>query len=372
MGKSNKAAAVTEQLAETIDTPVAVEEPSPESGATPRADRNAQPFRRRGNWYQPGEVPPPRLQAEPENVEEVEEPAAETTDEPTETEPVAEVEETQTETTEEPTDDEFPSDVLERARALGLSDEEARQFGSAKALDMHLLHTDRLFAKRGAAYVEQQRQNRQRPAPPQQAAPPPQGDDGPPPLPELTDEELEDLPPAQAKLYRAQYERDQWERRQRDAQRSAWQQQQARQQQAAAEAAAREFDGWVDELGEEWADVLGKGSSFALDPNSPHAKARELLSRQMVHIWAGYQQQGYQPPKGKDLFMRALRAEHGDRITDAAARKASKNVIETINQRARQTTSRPTQRKYSDNLSPEKRALRTAENFYRDKGIKVG
>jgi len=91
-------------------------------------------------------------------------------------------------------------------------------------------------------------------------------------------------------------------------------------QEAINQASLRElevwFDGQVNELGENFKDVLGEGKFMQLDRNSTQFAKRNEIADQMSIMHAGYQAQGIQPPAREDLFDTASRIVLRDKYTE--------------------------------------------------------
>lgn len=70
---------------------------------------------------------------------------------------------------------------------------------------------------------------------------------------------------------------------------------------------ANTFDGWITELGQDWAGTFGAGTAGTLDRNGPQFQARVKLIDEMNVIRAGLEAQG-KPVNHKEVFRKALRA----------------------------------------------------------------
>lgn len=88
------------------------------------------------------------------------------------------------------------------------------------------------------------------------------------------------------------------------------------------ERAMERFERTLDNLAPEFHGILGKGSSFELDPKSPQAQARAELLDNMVVLAEGFQRRGQGVPSEKQLFKLALDMTCGDARVKAAERAA--------------------------------------------------
>lgn len=116
-----------------------------------------------------------------------------------------------------------------------------------------------------------------------------------------------------------------------------------------------EFDQFIDGLGDEWADVLGKGPRFGLSPDSDVTKNRVKVlthARQLRDLYGG------KLPR-KQLFKRALAAE----FMDKTKQLARKDVSNKLNSRSKQRTQRPTSRQPSALPPGREAAVQFVEDY---------
>ena len=72
------------------------------------------------------------------------------------------------------------------------------------------------------------------------------------------------------------------------------------------------FDGRVENLGEDFADVLGKGGHYSLAPGSSQFAKREAIADQVGILMAGYAVSGREEPPRDEIFNTAARSILGD------------------------------------------------------------
>jgi|GEM_PF-3837393 len=125
------------------------------------------------------------------------------------------------------------------------------------------------------------------------------------------------------------------------------------------------FDGFIAELGDDWADTLGKGGSLDLPADSQERKARDAIWDAQEAILAHAQMTQQPPPSPRELFNRARRMVYGDKIETEARRK----VLKMVRDEQGRFTARPTHREMRSNLSPDERARRAVAAKLREKGL---
>jgi hypothetical protein len=138
---------------------------------------------------------------------------------------------------------------------------------------------------------------------------------------------------------------------------------------AAAEAErTTRMDRMFKDLGKEWEDVYGKGSTSKMSRRSDGYKARDEVEQHMKVLAAGYKAQGRQVPDEADLFMRAHRGTHGDKqATISQTRKAEK-----VRNRQGQFVARPSHRRTgSSTSSPTRNAAESVARKLSDIGFPV-
>lgn len=280
---------------------------------------------------------------------------------------------------------EFDAALLQ---AAGLEESQARaQFGTPEALENAL----RLADINAVRWAQQQQQSgpqftdplpfEQQPAQPQQ---PVQQQEQPDAQAELiTEEELElpELPDGEEwddetvavvqtladhfnKKFQAAQQQFEAQLNEQGQATQAWMEERA--QETLANYVA-EFDGFVNELGDEWTDILGKGDGPAMaakDPNSLHVQNRVHLDTVSRQLEAGRQAQGLPPIPKAQLLERALRVA----FPQNQEQTIRKEVESKVAKRQRLKTNRPgnTIRKQP---SAEDAAVARAEKFYEDRGL---
>lgn len=125
-----------------------------------------------------------------------------------------------------------------------------------------------------------------------------------------------------------------------------------------------EFDGLVKGLGKDYEGILGSGATGALRQTSPQFYARSELMATMSGLAGAREQAGLPPLSMKQLFQSALRAQHGEHISQLE-RNATRHQLRN---RQGQFSSRPTQRTRTEHISPESRAKNFIGQFLRDHG----
>lgn len=125
------------------------------------------------------------------------------------------------------------------------------------------------------------------------------------------------------------------------------------------------FDGFVGQLGDDFADLFGKGATSNLRDTSVHHRNRMEVRDQMRAMAAGYEHIGRTPPNQQELFQRALRGVFGDKIKSQARREIS----DKLKAGTRTPLNRPTGSKAGSGLSPEQRAIRSVGALMAEKGM---
>ena len=108
-----------------------------------------------------------------------------------------------------------------------------------------------------------------------------------------------------------------------------------------------ELDGFVNNLGDEWTAVLGKGSGYELGPQSPFVTARAQLDTIAQQLSHGRQVQGLPPLSRVDILKKALPLAFPN-IQQQVVRQ---EVEDEIGKRDRMKTNRPTGRRQKERRS---------------------
>lgn len=302
---------------EEIDLDDEVEEPEPEDDALPSEE--------------------PEAEDDVEPVSDDDEPEEEDDGEP--------VSEDEDEDEEEP-EPAFSDDLLARARGLGFSAEYVEEnFATPEQLDRTLIALDRRAADAMPAWGAPQQQPVQQQAPP--PAPQPQ-----PTLPPQSESIVDDF---KIELDETLYDepvvktikgmQEHWASKYKALEQKFEQQRQAEAQRQQAEN-GRRFETWMDSR-EELSEILGKGATMQMNPDSETFKNRVKLAAavdSLARVYAArFQASGgrEQPPSEEELFRRAAISEFGDVTEKTAVKKLSRSV----KRRSRQIMHRPTQRK---------------------------
>jgi hypothetical protein len=118
------------------------------------------------------------------------------------------------------------------------------------------------------------------------------------------------------------------------------------------------FDGMVDKLGLEWAEVFGKGGTRALEKSSRAWENRDAVRARMHAFATGLVQSGGKLPTDEDLFDMALHSLHKEKLTQVQDTRTQA----ARTKRAKQRTGRPAT-KTTGQLTPEQKAYETSRKF---------
>jgi hypothetical protein len=88
------------------------------------------------------------------------------------------------------------------------------------------------------------------------------------------------------------------------------------------------FDSQVNKLGDEYSDVLGKGSVNSLDQKSPQYAKRDAIASRIAIMMAGYNVSGMNPPPRDEMFNDAARLVLGDEMQRVKDAKLAKDLQE--------------------------------------------
>lgn len=125
------------------------------------------------------------------------------------------------------------------------------------------------------------------------------------------------------------------------------------------------FDGAVEDLGADYADVFGKGSVDKLDETSEHYQNRQSLMDQMDVIESGRVAAGLRPLSPAKLFDQALNSVFSDNIN----KNARKNIADKLKGRKKLNSQRPTNRKTAAIGNPEQAAIDAAREGLKKMGL---
>jgi hypothetical protein len=137
------------------------------------------------------------------------------------------------------------------------------------------------------------------------------------------------------------------------------------QQQQAEQAYVQGVDNFVNNLGDEWTAVLGKGSGYELGAQSPFVTARAQLDAIAQQLSNGRQVQGLPQLTQEQLLAKALPLAFPN-IQQQVVRQ---EVEEEVGKRQRMMTQRPTGRTRKPAVSGEKAAAGKAEQSYAERGM---
>jgi hypothetical protein len=104
--------------------------------------------------------------------------------------------------------------------------------------------------------------------------------------------------------------------------------------------AQTEFDGLIEEQGEAWHDLLGKGPTADLPPNGKHRQARDAIQGEMEVLRAGFKNTGRNLPSEGEIFTRALRGLYADQLESITTKKVAGKVKKRRGQALARTTQR--------------------------------
>lgn len=128
------------------------------------------------------------------------------------------------------------------------------------------------------------------------------------------------------------------------------------------------FDGMVEGLGAEFHDLLGTKKGPDLEKGSDHWNNRREILKQMDVLHAGYQKISPDNiPSEKALFDKSVRIVFADK-TQAIARK---KISSALSGRSKLFSSRPSARKGTESKTPEDRAKAAIAAKLREKGFDV-
>jgi len=254
---------------------------------------------------------------------------------------------------------EYPEFLLE---AAGLTAEEAHeQFGSPDVLAKHVRALDMRTVSTAA----------QQPPPPQPlqaaatpAAPPPVAAQPPAsefklPKPSAAEDWDEDTKALVAAL-RAQQDAELAKRdTEMSKSRAMLETLLQSQRQATERQYVAQFDGFIEQLGDDWKTVFGAGSGYELPRNSIGMQNRAQLDIVAQQLADGHAARGLPPLSTEHLLARALQAS----FPQQHEREIEREVTAKVTKRQQMHTSRPTQRRGKPLTGLEK-AAQNAENWY--------
>lgn len=127
---------------------------------------------------------------------------------------------------------------------------------------------------------------------------------------------------------------------------------------------AERMDVWFNTMGEEYQDLVGKGTVYDMAPTSPQFQKRSEIVRTMEALARGYERVGDAVPGESVLRERAKRLVLGDRAEEVARKKVTAEAREY----REQLSEKPSHR-VGKPLGGMDKAVRRVEKFYRDKGL---
>jgi|GEM_PF-5916190 len=247
----------------------------------------------------------------------------------------------------EPTEPEaLDGDLLRRVSDYGLTAEEARKLGKPDALKAALVLADRLLSRRS-----QTGKNEPAPAETRQSDDTPAGnpvEDIPELDPSVYDEGLVNAYKAISNRIRAME--------------AAIQQVHGLAAQTVAQRTVAKFDESIRALGDEYADLLGSGSTDDLDPQSEQYANRMRVARTVKALHDAYAGSG-KPPPLESLVRRAVAAE----FSEVVEKKASESGARRARNELGQFTVRPNGRADRRTIqSGDEAALSALERKWRE------
>ncbi len=224
--------------------------------------------------------------------------------------------------------DEIDPDVMAAAKAAGLTEHEIKRIGSSAGVESLLTR----MVQKGVLEHYPQPKPAAQPEPAKPAEKPKESDSDEDPL-----KGLEEYDEGLAKIVRGMHEAHKREVEALKGKLAEYDQEKNTQ---ALKAEIGWFDEQIASLGSEFEEVLGKGSSFELDPKSDAYKNREELLTELRLRSQMYAKTG-QRPDGPKVFRRAVNAVFGDRIFKGAEEKARDKINTAIEEAKKRTTGRP-------------------------------
>jgi len=273
-------------------------------------------------------------------------------------------------------DDGFSADLIAEAVRHGFSEEEARDFGSPAALERSLARLDRQMSAMGRKLGQpggEQKPEAKPEAPASQAAqqPAPQikaseaSTDASAGIkfdlnPEIWSEEaIADMRKIETNVNALLSDQAAKIARLENSTKS----QSEQQQQAAARQHEATLDGLFDGLGDEYQDVYGKGPLRQLADDSPAAKARVEASREIAALRIADAIAGRPEDSVPNLFKRAIRSLHPDKIVATERKKIEREV-----QKRKDNAVYRASGSHKGDLSPRQIAAMKVEKRYRQLG----
>jgi hypothetical protein len=265
--------------------------------------------------------------------------------------------ETTPETTPEPA---LPDHLVERAREYGLSTEEAREYGDAKSLERALAIAD----KQMAHFSRQQQQQQQR-----------QQQDKPAEKPARKKLNKEAFHPELVEVLE-QYEADfDALHKENENLKGAFHHVMGEHARRESQDFADRMDKQFETLGEGYHGVFGKGNGQAVikshGARSALMAARLDVMAEMAALEQGYRAYGRAMPDESELFRRAVRALHGDKVVAKATETARKEIGEKLKEQATQHTARPTHKPEREKPPSRDRAIAEVNKRLVARGLHV-
>jgi hypothetical protein len=131
-----------------------------------------------------------------------------------------------------------------------------------------------------------------------------------------------------------------------------------------AQSFEQEFESMLSGLGDEFSDTMGKGSLSEIGRDNDYYKNRCKLIDEMNAMAAGYSQTGKSMPAPKELFQRAVNGL----FSDVIKKNTLKQISDKVQKRSSQIISRPTGKLGKDALSPDQRAASAVKEKLRQFG----
>ena len=131
-----------------------------------------------------------------------------------------------------------------------------------------------------------------------------------------------------------------------------------------AQSFEQEFESMLSGLGDEFSETMGKGSLSEIGRDNDYYKNRCKLIDEMNTMAAGYSQTGKSMPAPKELFQRAVNGL----FSDVIKKNTLKQISDKVQKRSSQIISRPTGKLGKDALSPDQRAASAVKEKLRQFG----
>lgn len=252
---------------------------------------------------------------------------------------------------------EFAPALLDRARELGISTEEARSYGRPEILERSLDALDRKLGEFALGKAQ--------PAVAPPAAPPPIEAESPSFKLDLDEMAEDGFDPALVKVNKGLKSlHEHYETRVAQLE-GVVRQLSGQLQQGTAQTSEQQFDQLITDLGDEYAESFGSGSGRDLPTNGQQLANRVKLWQEIGTLKAGYAATKRRAPSDRVLFKRALAGAFGTQTETIAKQRLDTQLRD----RQGQFISAPSSRKVPAAGTPVERATAAVRDKLRDLGV---